>query len=94
MSYRIMPVMGMDNVRPDEALQVTGDSGRLHVRDAVNVNVSEAGKVSLRNGSRHVTGTKYESLWQSPLHKDVFGVFVSASGSFFYLKKFFDIFYQ
>ena len=74
MSYLIMPVMGMDNVRPDEALQVTGDSGRLHVREAVNVNVSEAGKVSLRNGSRHVTGTKYESLWQSPLHKDVFGV--------------------
>ena len=40
MSYHIMPVLGMDNVRPDEALQVTGDSGRLHVREAVNVNVS------------------------------------------------------
>ena len=69
-----MPIMGMDNVRPDEAMQVTGDSGRLHVREAVNVNVSEAGKVSLRDGARHVTGSKYESLWQSPLHKDVFGV--------------------
>jgi hypothetical protein len=69
----LMPMAGMNVVAEDAALQRGGDSPRLFVRDAVNVNVSAAGQPSLRAGTRRVTEIRYRDLWQSPLHRDTFG---------------------
>lgn len=65
----LTPLAGINNVAEDAALQ--GD--RLFVRDAVNVNVTPAGKLEVRRGARQVSALKYRNLWQSPLHGDTFG---------------------
>lgn len=65
---------GMDNVREDEALEQFGDSASLFVRDAVNVNFTSAGRVELRQDMNLATSQALRCLWQSPLHKDCFGV--------------------
>jgi len=66
----LMPVLGMNTVAEDAAL--VGESG-VYVRDASNINITPAGKIRLRENSRLATATRYKNLWQSPLHKDVFG---------------------
>ena len=68
----LMPLAGINNAAEDAALQRGGDSARLYVRDAANVDITPAGKAELRPGRRLVTATPYRSLWQSPLHRDTF----------------------
>ena len=70
---RLTPIAGINVVADDDALQRGGDAPSLFVRDAVNVNITDAGKVELRPGQRHVTAIPYRNLWQSPLHRDTFG---------------------
>ena len=68
----LMPLAGINNVAEDAALQRGGDAARLYVRDAVNVDLTPAGKAELRPGVRRVTEWPYRNLWQSPLHRDAF----------------------
>lgn len=68
----LMPLAGINNVAEDAALQRGGDAARLYVRDAVNVDLTPAGKAELRPGVRRVTDAPYRHLWQSPLHRDTF----------------------
>ncbi|MFG9301282.1 hypothetical protein [Pseudomonas aeruginosa] len=69
----LMPLAGINNVAEDAALQRGGDNPRLYVRDAVNVDLSPAGKAQLRASARQVTDQPFRQLWQSPLHGDAFG---------------------
>jgi hypothetical protein len=63
----------MDNTSDDEDLQVRGPAPQLFLRDAVNVNITESGRLRMRSGRRKVSDSPLTSLWQSPLHRDVFG---------------------
>lgn len=69
---RLLPLAGMNNVAEDAALRRGGDAPSLDVRDAVNVDITPAGKMDLRAGMALACGTRYRNLWQSPLHGDVF----------------------
>lgn len=72
--FSMMPLAGIDNASGDDAdLQVGGQARRIHVRDAVNVDISGAGRIRMRPGLRQVSALPFENLWQSPLHRDVFG---------------------
>lgn len=70
----LMPLAGMNNVAEDAALKQGGENPKLYLRDALNVNLSPAGKASLRPSTRRVSDRPFRHLWQSPLHGDVFGV--------------------
>lgn len=70
----IMPIAGMNTVGEDAALQVGGKAPKTFLRDAVNVDVTPAGKVQMRGIAHRVTDKPLRHLWQSPLHGDVFGV--------------------
>lgn len=69
---KLFPIAGINNVDADDGLQQGGDSPRLYLRDAVNLDITDTGRVKLRQGSEKVTPLKYKNVWQSPLHKDVF----------------------
>ncbi|ASZ72168.1 TPA: hypothetical protein L4942_000176 [Pseudomonas aeruginosa] len=69
----LVPLAGINNVAEDAALQRGGESPRLYVRDAVNIDLSPAGKAQLRASARQVTDQPFRQLWQSPLHGDAFG---------------------
>lgn len=71
---KLFPLAGMNNVQDDDALRRGGDAPALFVRDALNVDISATGKLYLRKGGKLVTPLKFESLWQSPLHQDVFAI--------------------
>jgi len=73
MDIPLLPMAGINNVAEDAALQRGGDTPKLYVRDAVNVDITESGLPQLRSGVRPVTTAAYRNLWQSPLHGDVFG---------------------
>ena len=68
----LVPLAGIDNVSDEATLRRGGDSPRLYVRDAINVDLTKEGKAELRAGVRRVTSSPYRNLWQSPLHRDVF----------------------
>lgn len=71
----LYPLAGIDNAaRRDDALQVGGQARRLFLREALNVDISDTGRASLRPGLRKVAALALASLWQSPLHRDVFAV--------------------
>lgn len=70
---RLMPLHGMNTAAEDAALQIGGDDPKLFVRDALNVDITPAGKTEIRPGARQMTDAAYRNLWQSPLHKDLFG---------------------
>lgn len=70
----LMPCRGIDNVSEDAAMVQGGREPFVFVRDAVNVNVTSAGKIDMIPSGRKITDNKYQGLWQSPLHKDVFAV--------------------
>lgn len=74
MPYSLMPIMGIDNVRPDEALQVSGEAKSLHVKEAVNVDINQAGRLKLRAGGTKVSPIPYTDLWYSELHGDTFAL--------------------
>lgn len=69
---KLTPVAGMNNVEEDAALVSYGDDRKVYVRDAVNVDLTPAGKMKLRGGVNQVSALGIRNLWQSPLHKDVF----------------------
>ncbi len=72
-SMKLTPLYGINNVDEDAALKRGGDNPRVYLRDAINVDITPAGKASLRIGTQRVTETLFRNLWQSPLHKDTFG---------------------
>lgn len=69
---RLMPIAGMNTVQEDAALQVGGDSPRLYVRDAVNMDITPAGKPQIRPGVVRVSVLPLDNLWHSALHGDTF----------------------
>lgn len=69
-----MPCFGIDNTSEDAAMVQGGREPFVYVRDAVNVNVTPAGKVEMIASGSKVTDSKFQNLWQSPLHKDVFAI--------------------
>ncbi|OFE44634.1 hypothetical protein [Acinetobacter towneri] len=71
-ALKLFPILGMNNVVADDGLQVGGDSTKLFVRDAVNIDVTDTGRIALRKGAAQVSGLNFKNIWQSPLHKDVF----------------------
>lgn len=69
-----MPCRGIDNISEDAAMVQGGKEPFVYMRDVVNANVTPAGKLDMIASGGKVTDSKYRSLWQSPLHKDVFAV--------------------
>ena len=69
-----MPCFGIDNTSEDAAMVQGGREPFVYVRDAVNVNVTPAGKIEMIASGSRVTDSKFQNLWQSPLHKDVFAI--------------------
>ncbi|MCU4393395.1 hypothetical protein [Acinetobacter parvus] len=69
---KLFPISGMNNVSTDDALQRGGDASRLFVRDALNVDISDTGRIALRKGASQVSELNFKNIWQSSLHKDVF----------------------
>ena len=76
-SQSFMPCRGIDNTSEDSAIVQGGREPFVYMRDAVNVNVTPAGKLNMIASGGKVTGSTYKNLWQSPLHKDVFGLYVN-----------------
>lgn len=76
-SQSFMPCRGIDNTSEDAAMVQGGREPFVYMRDVVNANVTPAGKLDMITSGGKVTDSKYQSLWQSPLHKDVFGVYVN-----------------
>lgn len=69
-----MPCFGIDNTSEDAAMVQGGREPFVYMRDAVNVNVTPAGKMDMIASGGKVTDKSYKHIWQSPLHKDVFAV--------------------
>lgn len=69
---KIPTLMGMNNAAEEHALEVGGQSPRLYLRDAVNVDFSDTGRIQMRPGIARQVETPFRYLWQSPLHKDCF----------------------
>lgn len=76
-SQSFMPCRGIDNTSEDAAMVQGGREPFVYMRDVVNANVTPAGKLDMIASGGKVTGSKYRNLWQSPLHKDVFGLYVN-----------------
>ena len=72
MVMRLTPFAGINNVSDDDDLQKGGDSPRLFVKDVINIDISDTGKLALRKDAAQVTALEFKNIWQSPLHKDVF----------------------
>lgn len=71
---RLVPLAGMNTASKDDSTLVRGgDSPRVYLRDAVNLDITAEGKAQLRGSLERVTDTPYRNLWQSPLHGDTFG---------------------
>lgn len=70
---KMMPLMGIDNVRDDAMLMSGGDGPAVWLRDAVNVDISGEGRAVLRRGLRSVSGLRLLDLWHDDLHGDTFG---------------------
>ena len=69
-----MPCRGIDNTSEDPAMIQGGREPYVYVRDANNVNVTPAGKIEMIASGGKVTDSRFQNLWQSPLHKDVFAI--------------------
>lgn len=68
------PMMGMDNVSEDAAMERHGDDARLYLRDAINVDLSETGRIDLRKSMELQSTFSFKYLWQSDLHGDCFAL--------------------
>ena len=73
-SQSFMPCRGIDNTSEDAAMVQGGREPFVYMRDVVNANVTPAGKIDMIASGGKVTDSKYQNLWQSPLHKEVFAV--------------------
>lgn len=67
-SKNLFPILGMNTVS-----STSRDNGH-YVRLANNVDISPTGKIELRKGIQKINDMPIKHLWQSPLHKDVFGL--------------------
>lgn len=73
-SQSFMPCRGIDNTSEDAALVQGGNEPFVFVRDAINVNITKSGKIDVLASGGKVTSDQYQYLWQSPIHKDTFGL--------------------
>ena len=73
MDVKLLPSGGIDNVS-DVTMLDKNNNGVVYVQDAVNVDISKEGAITLRQSGVKVSELGYQSLWQSPLHGDVFGL--------------------
>lgn len=64
---KLLPVLGI-NTKTDELQR---ENGR-YVEDAVNLDISPFGQLTIRPGAVQVSPIRYANLWQSPLHRDTF----------------------
>lgn len=71
---KLPPVMGMDNTSEEFALERSGDGAKLYVRDAVNIDFTESGRMTMREGIALQTNLPFKYLWQSSLHHDCFAM--------------------
>ena len=71
-ALKLFPLAGMNNVVADDGLQRGGDAPKLFVREAINVDISDTGRIALRKGASQVSPLSFKNIWQSPLHHDVF----------------------
>lgn len=71
---KLLPIVGIDNTSNDDALVSGGKNPQYHMRDIVNFNISDHGTATLRKSGRKVSDLQLETIWQSPLHKTIFGV--------------------
>ena len=69
---KLTGLSGIDNRQEDAALEVGGNAPSLHLRDAVNVDFTDTGRIKLRDGVQQVCSTPFRHLWQSSLHGDCF----------------------
>lgn len=76
-SQSFMPCRGIDNISEDAAMVQGGKEPFVFMRDVVNANVTPAGKIDMIASGGKVTSGTYKNLWQSPLHKDVFAMYVN-----------------
>ena len=76
-SQSFMPCRGIDNTSEDAAMVQGGREPFVYMRDVVNANVTPAGKLNMIASGGKVTDSPYKDMWQSPLHKDVFGLYVN-----------------
>ena len=73
MSVKKIPTfLGINNVDPDDALEIGGNSPGIYLRDAVNVNFNKAGRLELTQAMQKQSILPLRCLWQSPLHKECF----------------------
>lgn len=68
-SSNIFPILGMNTVSD------TARQNGNYVRLANHLNINPNGTIQLRAGKKKVTDKKIHYLWQSPLHKDTFGLY-------------------
>ena len=73
-SQSFMPCFGIDNTSEDAAMVQGGREPFVYMRDVVNANVTPAGKIDIITSGGKVTDSKFQNLWQSPLHKDIFAM--------------------
>lgn len=71
MDIKLMPSGGINNV--SDVTMLKTDS-LIYLKDAVNVDVSAQGTVTIRKSGTKLTDNHYRYLWQSPLHGDVFAL--------------------
>jgi len=68
----LIPFAGMNTEAEDASLLIGGRNRRHYLRDAVNVNITGAGKAELRPAPLKVSDVPFRNIWQSPLHGDTF----------------------
>lgn len=71
MDIKLTPSGGINNV--SDATMLDKDN-LVYLKDAVNVDVSAQGTITLRKSGTKLTDNNYSHLWQSPLHGDVFAL--------------------
>ena len=69
-TIKLIPCAGINNTAAD--VDLMRPERPAFVRDAVNVDITESGRIQMRKGFRKVGDKPYKNLWQSSLHKDVF----------------------
>lgn len=75
---RMMPLAGINNRSEDAALVKGGDAPSVALREALNVDITETGRVNMRGALGVVSDVAYKNLWRSPLHGDLFGTLGAA----------------
>ena len=59
---KLFPISGMNNVSGADGLQRGGDAPKLFVRDALNVDISDTGRIALRKGAERISPLGFKSI--------------------------------